>query len=267
MIHFSLKYTVCIAAALTVATILGVSNKISGAADERCDAGTTQPRAHGDEAAKAGLKPEVLAKLNVALQQAVENEEVAGVIGLIHRNGERGYFEAFGWQDIEARKPMTKDAIFRLKSMSKPVGTAAALVLFDDGKFALDEPISNHLPEWKEARVEERGELVPARDPITPRMLMTHSSGLYYQMPGKPRFSGMPRRDETTTLEEYSRELASQPLLFHPGEKYQYGTSSDRPLSDIRPPVPPSCSWGEPACSARQQFEPRQTPASGVQPT
>lgn len=186
-----------------------------------------KPRTHGNEATKAGLKPEVLAKLDVALQQAVENEEVAGVIGLIHRNGERGYFEAFGWQDIEARKPMTKDASFRLKSMSKPVVTAAALVLFDDGKFALDEPISNHLPEWKEARVEERGELVPARDPITPRMLMTHSSGLYYQMPGKPRFSGMPRRDETTTLEEYSRALASQPLLFHPGEKYQYGTSID----------------------------------------
>jgi CubicO group peptidase (beta-lactamase class C family) len=58
-------------------------------------------------------------------------------------------------------------------------------------------------------------------------MLMTHSSGLYYQLPGKPAFSGMPHRDENTTLDEYSRALASQPLLFHPGEKYQYGTSID----------------------------------------
>ena len=80
---------------------------------------------------------------------------------------------------------MPKDAIFRLKSMSKPVVTVAALVLFDDGKFGLDDPISNHLPEWKEPKVSEGDKLVPARNPITPRMLMTHSSGLYYQLPGK----------------------------------------------------------------------------------
>lgn len=167
------------------------------------------------------------AKLNVALEQAVEKQEVAGVVGLVHDNGQRGYFEAFGWQDIEAEKPMPKDAIFRLKSMSKPVVTVAALVLFDDGKFLLDDPISKHLPEWKEPKVLEEGKLVPARTQITPRMLMTHSSGLYYQLPGKAAFSGMPPRNEETTLEEYSQALASQPLLFHPGEKYQYGTSID----------------------------------------
>lgn len=188
---------------------------------------TVTLRPHGDEASNAGLKADVLVKLDGALQRAVENHEVSGVIGLIHRNGQRGYFESFGWQDIEARKPMPKDAIFRLKSMSKPVVTVAALVLFDDGKFGLDDPISKHLPEWNEPKVSEGDKLVPARNPITPRMLMTHSSGLYYQIPGKPAFSGMPPRDENTTLEEYSRALASQPLLFHPGEKYQYGTSID----------------------------------------
>lgn len=185
------------------------------------------PSPHGDEATRAGFKADLLAKLDTALQRAIETHEVSGVIGLIHRNGQRGYFESFGWQDIEAQKPMTKDAIFRLKSMSKPVVTVAALVLFDDGKCDLDDPISKHLPEWKEPKVLEGDNLVPARSPITPRMLMTHSSGLYYQLPGKPAFSGMPPRDENTTLEEYSRALASQPLLFHPGEKYQYGTSID----------------------------------------
>lgn len=91
------------------------------------------PRLHGDEAMKSGLKADVLARLDAALQRAVENHEVSGVIGLIHRNGQRGYFESFGWQDIEAREPMPKDANFRLKIMSKPVVTVAALVLFDDG--------------------------------------------------------------------------------------------------------------------------------------
>ena len=185
------------------------------------------PRPHGDETAKAGLKLEVLAKLDLALRQAAANKEVSGVIGLIHRNGQRGYFEAFGFQDIEAGKPMPNDAIFRLKSMSKPVVTVGALILFDDGRFTLDEAISHHLPEWKEPKVREGDQLVPARNPITPRMLMTHSSGLYYQLPGQPRFSGMPPRDETTTLEEYSRALAAQGLAFHPGEQYRYGTSID----------------------------------------
>ncbi|MGE3778753.1 MAG: serine hydrolase, partial [Pirellulaceae bacterium] len=184
-------------------------------------------RRHDEETRQAGLSPAVLTKLDDALQQAVEDGEVAGVIGLIHRNGHCGYFEAFGWQDIEAQARMPKDAIFRLKSMSKPVVTVAALVLFDEGKFSLDDPISNRLPEWREPKVSEGDKLVPTRNPITPRMLMTHSSGLYYQLPGKPAFSGMPPRDQNTTLEEYSRALASQPLLFHPGEKYQYGTSID----------------------------------------
>lgn len=182
---------------------------------------------NGDVTTRASLNPDVLAKLDVALERAVQNHEVSGVIGLIHHNGQRGYFEAFGWQDIEAQQPLPRDAIFRLKSMSKPVITVAALVLFDNGKFALDDPISKHLPEWKEPKVSEGDQLVPARNSITPRMLMTHSSGLYYQLPGKPAFSGMPPRDENTTLEAYSRALASQTLLFHPGEKYQYGTSID----------------------------------------
>lgn len=226
MIYSSVTHTVS-ALLLTVAVIQIASNQSAVAADEQVETANTQPRPHSDEATKAGLKTEALVKLDAALQRAVENHEVSGVIGLIHRNGQRGYFESFGWQDIEAQKPMARDAIFRLKSMSKPVVTVAALVLFDDGKFGLDDPISNHLPEWRDPIVSEGDKLVPARNSITPRMLMTHSSGLYYQIPGKPAFSGMPPRDENTTLEEYSRALASQPLLFHPGERYQYGTSID----------------------------------------
>jgi len=189
--------------------------------------GDFKPRTHGDEAAAAGLKPSVLAKLDIAMQQSVANKEVSGVIGLIQHNGQRGYFEAFGMQDIEAMTPMPKDAIFRLQSMSKPVVTVAALTLLDDGKFTLDEPISKHLPEWAEPKVLEDGKLVPAKHAITPRMLMSHSSGLYYNLPGQAPFSGMPKRDASTTLESFSTALSKQPLKFHPGEGYSYGTSID----------------------------------------
>jgi len=186
-----------------------------------------KPRPHGDEAAKAGLKPDVLAKLDIALQQAVANKEVSGVIGLIHRNGVRGYFEAFGWQDIEAQKPLQKDAIFRLQSMTKPIIAACALSLYDEGKFTLDEPISKHLPEWKEPKVLENGKLVPAKFAITPRMLMSHSSGLYYgDIEKGSRQATTPRR-RPTDLKSFSEALAQQPLKFHPGTSYQYGHSID----------------------------------------
>jgi CubicO group peptidase (beta-lactamase class C family) len=186
-----------------------------------------KPRPHGDEAVKAGLKPDVLAQLDIAMQQAVANKEVSGVIGLIHRNGVRGYFEAFGWQDIEAQKPLPKDAIFRLQSMSKPVVAACAMSLFDAGKFTLDEPISKHCPEWKEPKVLENGKLVPAKFAITPRMLMNHSSGLYYgDIKGGPPDAPEPPASRTS-LKALSESLAKQPLKFHPGTAYQYGHSID----------------------------------------
>lgn len=198
-----------------------------------------KPRTHGDEAAKAKLKPDVLAKLDLALQQAIANKEISGVIGLIHRNGQRGYFEAFGMQDIEAQKPLAKDALFRLQSMTKPVIAACAMSLFDAGLFTLDEPISKHCPEWAEPKVLENGQLVPAKFAITPRMLMSHSSGLYYGNIEKGALSkkgnegakftpvATTSRDANTTLKSFSEGLAKAPLKFHPGASYQYGHSID----------------------------------------
>ncbi len=184
-------------------------------------------RAHGKEAKDAGLEPKVLAKLDALMAAHSDAKNVSGVVALIYRNGTRGYFESFGMQDVETKKAMPKDAIFRLQSMTKPIVTVAALTLFDEGKFGLDDPISKFLPEWKEPEVLENEKLVPAKHAITPRMLMSHSSGLYYQLPGKAAFSGMPKRDASTTLESYSKALTKQPLKFHPGEGYSYGTSID----------------------------------------
>jgi CubicO group peptidase (beta-lactamase class C family) len=178
-----------------------------------------KPRAHGDEAKAAGLKPEALAKIDVEMQRHVAAPDVAGIVALVSRHGKVGYYETFGMQDREAQKPMPKDAIFRLYSMTKPIVAAAAMILFDEGKFTLDEPISKHCPEWKDATVMEKGEKVPAKNPITPRMLMSHSSGLYYGMLRESR--------EDVTLTKFSELLAQVPLKFHPGTSYQYGHSID----------------------------------------
>ena len=194
-----------------------------------------KPRPHGEEATKAGLKLDVLQKIDIEMQRHVAAKNVAGISALIFKNGVRGYFEMFGWADIEAGKPMTEDTIFRLMSMSKPIIAVAALTLYDEGKFTLDEPISKYLPEWSEPKVLENGRLVPARRPITPRMLMSHSSGLYYgNLQGLPNWEGNVTATmywfvcrPGVTLREFSEALAKQPLKFHPGEGYEYGYSID----------------------------------------
>lgn len=199
------------------------------------------PWPHGEDARAAGLNPAVLSRLDLAMQLAVANKEVAGIVGLVFRNGHRGYFEAFGKQDLEANggegTAMPKDALFRLMSMTKPVIAVAALTLLDDGRFTLDEPISKHLPEWANPMVLEDGKLVPARSPITPRMLMSHSSGLYYGQVDDGRggrrstasaaLAFRASRGENITLMEYSEAVAKEPLKFHPGTGYNYGTSID----------------------------------------
>jgi len=214
------------------------------------------PRAHGDEARSAGLEPDVLARIDVELQRHVAAKNVAGVVALIHRNGRRGYFETFGMADIEAGRPMQTDGIFRLMSMTKPLIAAAALALVDQGRFTVDEPISKHCPEWANPKVLENGTLVPAKSAITPRMLMSHSSGLYYGSledgGGAGRSAGAGTgalayaagRGRRVTLREFSEAAAREPLRFQPGTGYSYGISIDvlgrhleavagKPLDDV----------------------------------
>ncbi len=193
-----------------------------------------QPRHHGDEVKAAGLKPDVLAKIDIELQRHVAAKNIAGCLALITRNGQRGYFEAFGQQDVAANTPMSMEAIFRLMSMTKPLIAATALVLYDEGKFTLDEPIAKYCPEWAAPQVLENGKLVPAKFPITPRMLMSHSSGLYFgNLEGGGNNNAVAAmayqamRGGRATLKDFSEALAKQPLKFQPGTGWQYGTSID----------------------------------------
>ena len=179
-----------------------------------------EPRPHGVEAKVANLDVKTLEALDIAMQKQVDDKHISGVIGLIARHGKIGYYEAFGQRVIERNAPMTKDTLFRIYSMTKPIVAVTAMSLWEEGKFKLDDPISAHLPEWEEVTVKEDGKVVPAKAPITPRHLMTHSSGLTY---GK---DGLTLR-ETTTLSEFSQSLARRPLKFHPGTSYAYGYSID----------------------------------------
>ena len=186
-----------------------------------------KPRPH-PEATKAGLKPDVLAKLDIEMQRHVAAKNVAGVSAIIHKNGQRGYFETFGMADIEKNRPLTDDAIFRLMSMTKPVIALAALTLYDEGKFGLDDPISKHCPEWVSPTVKDGDKIVAAKFAITPRMLMSHSSGLGYgggQQAAAMAYQAMTKPG--TTLKEFSEVVAKEPLMFQPGTGYNYGMGLD----------------------------------------
>ena len=179
-----------------------------------------QTRSHDKAAKAAGLNVDSLTAMDAAMQKQIDDKHVAGVIGLIGRNGKIGYFEAFGYRNIKADKPMTRDALFRIYSMTKPMVAVTAMSLWEEGKFKLDDPISNFCPEWKDATVTEDGKKVPVTTPITARHLMTHSSGLSYDRANVDVGA-------TTSLKVFSESLAKQPLKFQPGTRYQYGYSID----------------------------------------
>ena len=187
-----------------------------------------KPRPHGEEVANAGLKSEVIARLDVEMERHVVAKNVAGISALIHKDGVRGWFETFGMADIEKGRAMEKDAIFRLMSMTKPIIALAALTLYDEGKFTLDEPISKHCPEWAEPKVKEGGAIVSAKAAITPRMLMSHSSGLGYgggQAAAAMAYQAMIKPG--ATLKDFSEAVAKEPLMFQPGTSYNYGMGLD----------------------------------------
>lgn len=177
-------------------------------------------RSAADVARAAGLNVEVLQSLDLALQRQVDKKNVSGVIAMIGREGKIGYYETFGKRVIEGDAPMTRETLFRIYSMTKPIVAVTAMSIWEEGKFKLDDPISKHLPEWEEATVQEKGGVVPAKTPITARHLMTHSSGITYGREGV-------RLGEKDSLADFSGSLAKRPLKFHPGSSYHYGYSID----------------------------------------
>jgi CubicO group peptidase (beta-lactamase class C family) len=179
-----------------------------------------QTRSHDKDAKAAGLNVEALSALDDALQTQIDDHHVAGVIGLIGRHGKIGYFEAFGSRNIDADAPMNRDSLFRIYSMTKPIVAVTAMQIWEEGKFKLDDPISNYCPEWTDATVKVDGKVVAANKPLTARHLMTHSAGLSYAKKGL-------EIGDDVDLQTFSESLAKQPLKFQPGTSYVYGYAID----------------------------------------
>ncbi len=180
-----------------------------------------------------GLSAEKLARVKTIVQGAVDKNQTAGVVVLIARRGKVAYLETFGKLNASTGEPMPPDAIFRIHSMSKPITTAAALVLYEEGKFKLDDPVSKYLPEFKGLRVYagKNDETVEAKREMTIRDLMRHTSGLTYGMPnGTPvdrMYIAKGIDGPELSLAETVTALGKLPLQDQPGTRFNYSVSTD----------------------------------------
>jgi CubicO group peptidase (beta-lactamase class C family) len=187
-----------------------------------------------------GMSSERLARIAPVMQGYVSRGEVPGVVTLVARRGQVVHFEAVGMRDVEAKQPMTRQTIFRIASMTKPIASTALMMLYEEGRFQLRDPAHKFLPELAEMRVlvpTEPGEAigepyktVPAVRPITIQHLLTHTAGFANTYRG-PQTETYGKLRETlqpgATVGDYVKELAKLPLNFQPGDQWQYGPSTD----------------------------------------
>ncbi|MFQ3250470.1 MAG: CubicO group peptidase (beta-lactamase class C family) [Glaciecola sp.] len=184
---------------------------------------------------KQGFSEQRLLRINTKMQEYIDQGKLAGIMTLVARNDETVHFAAQGMQDLAAGKPMQRDTIFRIYSMSKPITTVAALTLWEQGKFHMNDPIAWYLPEFANMKVYVSGSgedmiLEDAKSPIRIIDLFTHTAGFSYGFSGSEvdkLYRASPMMQGKTQPENVLSELAKLPLNHQPGTQWNYGVSTD----------------------------------------
>jgi CubicO group peptidase (beta-lactamase class C family) len=187
-----------------------------------------------------GFSTERLKRINHLMQRAIDANEISGAVTAVARRGRVAHFEAQGLMDRESKTPMRRDAIFRIASMSKPITGVAILMLMEEGKLRLTDPVSRFVPEFKDTQVAmlksapgpAAGSAAPRRTPeiytvpanreITIRDLLTHTSGLQSGGAGSAEAARLAPRNTSETLATYIPKLGAAPLDFQPGTQWRY---------------------------------------------
>jgi CubicO group peptidase (beta-lactamase class C family) len=176
------------------------------------------------------------AHLDAAMRQLVEGRSTPGIAALILQDGRPVYSRAVGVREPGGQAPIGPDDLFRYASMTKPVTSVAALILVEDVRIGLDDPLDKHLPQFASLRVRQPdGSLVPASRPPTIRELLTHTAGFSYNFINRPGLADTYREarvvdglaDSEVTTEEAMRRLAAAPLAFQPGTEWHYSLATD----------------------------------------
>jgi CubicO group peptidase (beta-lactamase class C family) len=179
-----------------------------------------------------GLSSDRLARLTRTLQDEVQQKHKAGVVALVARNGKTAYLQAEGMADLAAGRKMQTDSYFRLYSMTKPVTSVALLMLYEEGKFQLSDPLDKYLPAFANVKVYMgEGKLAETRRKITVHDVFRHTAGFSYGFTPDPvdeiyRKGGLDP-DKLTSLQELTDKLATMPLMYQPGERWVYSMSHD----------------------------------------
>ena len=181
---------------------------------------------------EVGVSAKHLERIRPVMQGYVDDGRIAGFLTVVARRGKIVHFETIGMQDIENNKPIEADTIFRIHSMSKPITSVAVMILYEDGHFQLDTPVSDFIPEFKNMKVynEDQTKILDAKKEVTVKHLLTHTAGLTYGWGSKPvdkcyRESNAFKRG--TTLADMAKKLSTIPLVHEPGERWTYGVSVD----------------------------------------
>ena len=190
-----------------------------------------------------GMSPERLTRIDDVLNRAIKENVIPGAVALIARNGKIVYYKAFGMADNESKRILKRDDIFRIASQTKAITATAIMMLWEEGKFELDDPVSKYIPEFKNVQIldslierDSSYTSKPSDKQITIRHLLTHTSGIGYGViDGDARFKKIYKKagivdlftTEPVTIEENIKKLAKLPLHHKPGEKFTYSEGLD----------------------------------------
>jgi CubicO group peptidase (beta-lactamase class C family) len=190
---------------------------------------------------EVGFSAQRLRQIDKVMQSYVDQNKLAGVVALVARHGRSAYCEQFGMMDLEASKPMQFDTIFRIYSMTKPITSVGAMMLYEQGYFDLNDPVSKFIPEFADLKVfvsgsEDAFETKELAQEITIKHLLTHTSGLsagFFEdspvelMYAKQEFSIIPVLKLQIPLKEMVQRLVKLPLITQPGTAWRYSKATD----------------------------------------
>ncbi len=191
---------------------------------------------------KAGFSSERLARLDSTMNQWVQDGWINGAVGLVARDGKIVYYKSHGYDDLVTKEKLNQDDIFRIASQTKAITSVAVMMLYEEGKFLLEDPVSKFIPSFANARVLDKYNskdttftTIPAKRPITIRDLLTHTSGIDYPSIGSQEAQAIYSKHNLTAgldvegdqLIDAMSRLGSLPLMHHPGERWTYGLNTD----------------------------------------
>lgn len=195
-----------------------------------------------DAPASAQFDEKRLARIDALIQQYIDSGWINGATAIVARNGKIIYHKGLGYNNVENKKALSKDAIMRIASQTKAITSVAVMMLYEEGKFLLDDPISRYIPEFKNPvvlntfnKADTTYTTVPAKSEITIRQLLTHTSGLHYAQIGNETFNAIYAKAGVVAgigvgklkLGDVIKKLGLLPLAHQPGEKYTYGLNTD----------------------------------------